>query len=117
MKKILFLILCIFSMKEVHASTLNYENLPYYVLINDEVIQIKKISDDKGNALFNVDYKNYKLSELRKNISYVFQEPVILNMSIKDNLMYGNENIQLEDVIKVCKEKSNAYICKVCETM
>ena len=40
----------------------------------------------------------------RKNISYVFQDPVILNMSIKDNLMYGNDNVQLEDVIKVCKE-------------
>lgn len=25
-------------------------------------------------------------------------------MSIKDNLMYGNDNVQLEDVIKVCKE-------------
>ena len=59
----------------------------------------------EGQILINgIDYTKYKLSELRKNISYVFQDPVILNMSIKDNLMYGNENIQLEDVIKVCKE-------------
>lgn len=59
----------------------------------------------EGQILINgIDYTKYKLSELRKNISYVFQDPVILNMSIKDNLIYGNENIQLEDIIKVCKE-------------
>lgn len=50
----------------------------------------------------NYDYKNYKLSELRKNISYVFQEPVILNMSIKDNLMYGLENISFEEIKNIC---------------
>ena len=49
----------------------------------------------------NINYKEYKLDELRKNISFVFQEPVILNMSIKDNLMYGL-NIEFEDVKKVC---------------
>ena len=59
----------------------------------------------EGQILINgINYTKYKLNELRKNISYVFQEPVILNMSIKDNLMYGNENIQLEDVIHVCKK-------------
>ena len=59
----------------------------------------------KGKILINgVDYTKYKLNELRKNISYVFQEPVILSMSIKDNLMYGNENVNLEDIIKVCKK-------------
>lgn len=55
-----------------------------------------------GNILINnIDYKEYKLDELRKNISYVFQEPVILNMSIKDNLMYGLD-VEFEDVKKVC---------------
>ena len=59
----------------------------------------------EGRILINgMDYTKYKLKELRKNISYVFQNPVILNMSIKDNLMYGNENVEFEDVIKVCKE-------------
>lgn len=50
----------------------------------------------------NIDYKNYKLNELRKNISYVFQEPVILNMSIQDNLTYGLENIEFEEVKNIC---------------
>ena len=58
-----------------------------------------------GQILINgIDYTKYKLNELRKNISYVFQEPVILNMSIKDNLMYGNEGATLEEVIELCKK-------------
>ena len=56
-----------------------------------------------GKILINgIDYKNYKLNQLRKNISYVFQEPVILNMSIKDNLLYGLENIQFKEIEYVC---------------
>ena len=58
-----------------------------------------------GKILINgIDYTKYKLNELRKNISYVFQEPVILNMSIKDNLMYGNDKIEFQDVINICKK-------------
>lgn len=57
-----------------------------------------------GQILINgIDYTRYKLTELRKNISYVFQDPVILDMSIKDNLICGMENIILDDVIEVCK--------------
>lgn len=56
-----------------------------------------------GKILINdVDYKEYKLSELRRNISYVFQEPVILNMSIKDNLIYGLGDIEFEEVKNIC---------------
>lgn len=59
----------------------------------------------EGKILINgIDYTKYKLNDLRKNISYVFQEPVILNMSVKDNLMYGNEKVSFEDIIKVCQE-------------
>ena len=57
-----------------------------------------------GQILINgIDYTRYKLTELRKNISYVFQDPIILDMSIKDNLICGMENIILDDVIEVCK--------------
>lgn len=58
-----------------------------------------------GRILINgIDYTKYKLSELRKNISYVFQNPVILNMSIRENLMYGNEDVSFQDAINVCKK-------------
>ena len=56
-----------------------------------------------GEILINdTNYKEYKLNELRKNISYVFQEPVILNMSVKDNLIYGLQNIEFQKVKDVC---------------
>ncbi len=58
-----------------------------------------------GEILINsIDYKNYKLNQLRKNISYVFQEPVILNMSIKENLSYGLDKIQFAEIKNVCNQ-------------
>lgn len=37
-------------------------------------------------------------------VQEVVQEPVILNMSIKDNIMYSNDYVKFEDVIQLCKE-------------
>ena len=36
------------------------------------------------------DLKNLNLREYRKQIGYVGQEPVLFNMSIKENILYGN---------------------------
>jgi ABC-type proline/glycine betaine transport system ATPase subunit len=33
--------------------------------------------------------EEYDILELRKQIGYVMQEPVLFNMSIKDNILYG----------------------------
>lgn len=53
----------------------------------------------------NINYLNYDLNSLRNNIGYVFQEPVIFNMSIMDNIKYGSNNkVSNEDVISVCKK-------------
>lgn len=38
------------------------------------------------------DIKDYDIKELRRQIGYVMQEPVLFNMSIKDNILYGNED-------------------------
>lgn len=35
--------------------------------------------------------RDYNIAELRRQIGYVMQEPVLFNMSIKDNILYGNE--------------------------
>lgn len=61
---------------------------------------------NNGSILINgEDYRNYKLDELRNNIAYVFQEPVIFNKTIMDNIKFGNnENISEEEIIKVCKQ-------------
>ena len=58
---------------------------------------------NNGSILINgEDYRNYKLDELRDNIAYVFQEPVIFNKTIMDNIKFGNkENISEEEIIKV----------------
>lgn len=58
-----------------------------------------------GNILINeIDYREYKLEELRNNIAYVFQEPVIFDKTILENIQFGNkENISEEQVKEVCK--------------
>lgn len=59
-----------------------------------------------GSILINEkDYKEYKLEELRNNIAYVFQEPVIFDKTILENIKFGNkENINKEQVEEVCKK-------------
>ena len=51
------------------------------------------------------DYREYKLEELRNNIAYVFQEPVIFDKTISENIQFGNkENISEEQIRQVCKK-------------
>lgn len=58
-----------------------------------------------GNILINgIDYNEYSLSDLRSRIGYVFQDPIIFNMSIYDNLKFGNDNVTKEQIEKVCAE-------------
>lgn len=59
-----------------------------------------------GSILLNeTDYREYKLEELRNNIAYVFQEPVIFDKTILENIRFGNkENISEEQVKEVCKK-------------
>jgi len=39
-----------------------------------------------------VDIKDYNVRELRKQIGIVMQEPLLFNTTIKENILYGNEN-------------------------
>lgn len=59
-----------------------------------------------GTILINeTDYREYKLEELRNNIAYVFQDPVIFNKTILENIQFGNkENISEEQIKEVCKK-------------
>lgn len=59
-----------------------------------------------GSILINgIDYKEYKLEELRSNIAYVFQEPVIFEKTILENIKFGNKADVTEKKIKqVCKK-------------
>ena len=59
-----------------------------------------------GNILINgIDYREIRLNELRKNIAYVFQEPIIFEKTIIDNIKFGNDaNIKSEQITEVCKK-------------
>lgn len=51
-----------------------------------------------GQSIYDV-----KLSSLRKNIGIVQQEVFLFTGSIKDNILYGNQNATDKDVIEACK--------------
>lgn len=59
-----------------------------------------------GSILINdIDYRKYKLEELRDNIAYVFQEPVIFEKTILENIKLGNKaNITEKKIKQVCKK-------------
>lgn len=55
----------------------------------------------KGCVMINgVDVKDYKITELREKIGIVPQKAVLFKGSIKENLLWGNENAAKEDLEK-----------------
>ena len=59
---------------------------------------------NKGKILIdNINIKDLKEDELRKNISVIRQEPFIFNRSIKDNFLIVDESLTLDDIRKYCK--------------
>ena len=60
---------------------------------------------NKGEILIdNINIKNYNLISLRKNISYVSQEPVLFNNTIINNIKYGNSNLKFEEISKYAEK-------------
>lgn len=59
-----------------------------------------------GNIFINgMDYREYQLEELRDNIAYVFQEPVIFEKTILENITFGNkETVSIDKIKEVCKK-------------
>ena len=54
---------------------------------------------NEGEILIdNINIKNYNLVSIRKNISYVSQEPALFNDSIINNIKYGNSSIKYEEI-------------------
>ena len=59
---------------------------------------------NKGKILIdNINIKDLKEDELRKNISIIRQESFIFNRSIKDNFLIVDESLTLDDIRKYCK--------------
>ena len=50
-----------------------------------------------------IDYKQYKLNTLRKQIGYVMQDVVIFKGNVYDNINYVRKEISNEDIVNICK--------------
>ena len=58
----------------------------------------------KGQLLIDgIDIKDYNIRELRKQIGIVMQEPLLFNTTIKENILYGNENADDAKVYQVAQ--------------
>ncbi|RCV30019.1 hypothetical protein SETIT_6G060200v2 [Setaria italica] len=50
------------------------------------------------------DIRDYNLRYLRKHIGLVQQEPILFNMSIRENISYGNEGVSESEIIEAAME-------------
>jgi len=71
---------------------------------------IPRLYDVTGGKVLldGVDIRDLDLTYLRQNIGMVSQDTYLFNGTIRDNLLYANEEAQEEDLIRVCKE-ANIY--------
>ena len=53
-----------------------------------------------------VDVRDYDLETLRNSVSYVLQKNVLFSGTIRENLLWGNENATDEDLILALKQAS-----------
>jgi ATP-binding cassette subfamily B protein len=49
------------------------------------------------------DVRDYTLESLRANVGFVFDEPFLFSVSIRDNIAYGRPGASIEDVIAAAK--------------
>jgi len=57
-----------------------------------------------GKILINgVDYKNYSIESLRRNIGYIMQDVQILPNTIIDNIRYVNKDISIDEIENIFK--------------
>lgn len=65
--------------------------------------QLENIED--GNKIYykGQDIKSYSLLDLRNDITFVSQEPAIFNDTIWKNIVYGNETVPTEKIMKLCE--------------
>ncbi len=60
---------------------------------------------NKGRiTLDGIDIRNYVVSDLRKAMGLVQQEPVLFNYSIYENILYGNSNAMNSEIIEAAKD-------------
>jgi len=58
--------------------------------------------------------KNFDVNYWRNLIGYVQQEPVLFNTTIKENILFGRENITEEQIYEACERAYATEIIKKC---
>lgn len=66
---------------------------------------LQRLYDPQSGGIFidGDNIKNLSVSFLRRHIGHVAQEPVLFNMSIRENLTLGDETISDHSIISACK--------------
>ena len=65
---------------------------------------------DFGHVLIDgIDIKKYNIRELRQRMGLVMQEPTLFNYTIKENVLYGKQDVSNEEIINAC-QISNARV-------
>uniref|UniRef100_A0A0N5ANT6 ABC transporter family protein n=1 Tax=Syphacia muris TaxID=451379 RepID=A0A0N5ANT6_9BILA len=64
----------------------------------------------------NTDIRSMNISHLRSQIALVGQEPILFNISIKDNIAYGMENVSMEEIQEAAKiANAHSFITEMSE--
>ena len=60
---------------------------------------------EDGKIMVNgIDYKRYKMKNLREQIGYVLQDVVIFEGNVYENVNYANKDVSKEEIINICKK-------------
>lgn len=64
---------------------------------------------NSGAIMFdNVDVRDFRLASFRENIGIVQQETILFNDTIRNNIIFGRENVTEDELIEKCRS-ANAY--------
>lgn len=71
---------------------------------------IPRFYDVNEGAIFidGIDIKDYEIKSLRNQIGIVTQDPILFNDSVRNNISYGMENLDLDSIISAAKA-ANAH--------
>jgi ATP-binding cassette subfamily B multidrug efflux pump len=77
-----------------------YHVIDGYIEIDDERV---KVQPPGTLCIDGVDVRLYELSDLRKRIGIVHQDPFLFSASLKDNIAFGRPEASIEEVIDAAK--------------
>lgn len=60
-----------------------------------------------------IDIRSIDITSLRKQFTYVSQEPIVFASTVYENILYGNPNATLEDIKKAAKAAACDFIEKL----